>query len=142
LDDLQWAGADVLALLAMLVRTAGSQLRIAGAYRPSEAGGDTPLGELLAELAPAGLARHLALGPLAAEEAAVLLDSLLAEVAPAPPARESVLRRCGGVPFFLVSSAAALASGAPVAGTTVPGVPWDVAVALRQRVAALPAGAR
>jgi tetratricopeptide (TPR) repeat protein len=53
-----------------------------------------------------------------------------------------LLRRAGGVPFFLVSCAQAVRlqdqenGGAPAA--SLPGVPWEVAQGLRQRIAGLP----
>ena len=55
----------------------------------------------------------------------------------APAQRRRTLQRTGGVPFFLVSCAQALRSGA-LLGDTDEGVPWDVAQGLRQRIAVLP----
>ncbi len=186
LDDLQWAGPDALDLLAALVRPsfpasggdtrptahasrahaahhAGGEgvLRIVGAYRDTEVRPDDPLGHLRADLARAGLLRHLALDPLAPDAAAELLADLLAEGAaafvagpatgnPAEPGEETpgmvarVLERAGGTPFFLVSYAQALRAAqhqgrAPVEPDAVP---WDVAQGVRQRVALLPEPAR
>src|SRR5919197_330872 len=85
----------------------------------------------------AGLARQYAVGPLAAEDAASLLDNLLGGVAAEDRAvTESVLQRAGGVPFFLISYAQARQQGSAEA------VPWDLAQGLRQRVALLPAAGR
>src|SRR5262249_19640337 len=60
LDDLQWAGADALALLVSLARAgAGVPLRLIGAYRHTESQPSHPLAVVLAELAQAELATHL-----------------------------------------------------------------------------------
>ena len=132
LDDLHWAGADTLELLGYLVRTPGLPLRVIGAYRDTDVHPGDPLAIALADLAAAGLVRNQALAPLAASDARHLLSSLAAEADPA--LREQVVSRAGGVPFFLVSCAQALRSGA-LGGEAVP---WDVAQSIRQRVAALP----
>jgi len=139
LDDLQWAGSDALDLLTSLVRVEEMSLRVVAAYRDSEVQPLGPLAAALADLAQSGLATHLALSPLAAPEAAQLLDQLTGGVQPA--LRERLLERAGGVPFFLVSCAQALRAGAPLSsGRDV--APWDVAQGIRQRVAALPVAAR
>ena len=78
LDDLQWAGADALELLAVLVRAAGqTPLRVLGSYRSTEVRAEDSLAGLVADLAAAGLAAQLDLSPLAPAEAATLLTSLL-----------------------------------------------------------------
>ena len=142
LDDLQWAGADALALLARLVRPARATnvpLYIVGAYRDSEARPGDPLAEALADLAHRCLVAHHTLTPLAAPEAAQLLDGLLAGArgeAPSAATRARVARRTGGVPFFVVSYAQALGADAR-AEESADAVPWDVRQSLRQRVAAL-----
>src|SRR5207244_4054867 len=75
---------------------------------------------------------------LAPEETAQLFDGLLAGTEETGRAlHEQVLQRAGGVPFFLVSCARGLRSGAVPAE-----VPWDLAQSIRQRVAALPEAAR
>lgn len=139
LDDLQWAGVDALDLLATLLRTPGEQpLRVVGAYRSTEVHPPDPLGSLLADLGAGGLADEIRLGPLAPEEAAGLLQSILEGHEGAGDAlREQVLTRTGGVPFFLVSCARALQMG-----VTGDDLPWDVAQHLRQRIAALPQAAQ
>ncbi|MGH2409599.1 MAG: ATP-binding protein, partial [Chloroflexota bacterium] len=137
LDDIQWAGPDALDLVNTLARKRALPLRVIGAYRDTEARAGEPLGMLLADLAHAGLVRRQPLGPLANEDAAILLDGLLAE---APDEERSqadqVIERAGGVPFFLVSYAQALSAGHPM------GIPWDLAQGVRQRVALLPEAAR
>jgi tetratricopeptide (TPR) repeat protein/transcriptional regulator with XRE-family HTH domain len=138
LDDLQWAGPDALELLMALVRSAAeAPVRVIGAYRDAEVRPVDALGVLLADLAHAGLLRHHTLGSLGPAEARELLAGLLEDAAGVPAVlRESVVERAGGVPFFVVSYARGLQAG--VGGA----IPWDLAQGLRQRVAALPAGAQ
>lgn len=143
LDDLHWTGQDALDLLADLVQgTSGFRLAVIAAYRDTELASDSPLSVLMADLAAARLAEHLALGPLSGEESLALLDALLggerhAETGADPDHLAALARRAEGVAFFLVSSAENLKSGvAPDA------VPWDMAQGIRQRVAGLPARAR
>jgi transcriptional regulator with XRE-family HTH domain/tetratricopeptide (TPR) repeat protein len=139
LDDMQWTTADALDLLASVVRADGDagRLRVVCAYRDTDVRPDDPLAALVADLAREGLATRMALDPLAATEAARLLDDLLGE---APPAglRGPVIERTGGVPFFLVSYAQHLRA----AGTQQLDVPWDLEESVRQRVAVLPTAAR
>jgi tetratricopeptide (TPR) repeat protein/transcriptional regulator with XRE-family HTH domain len=142
LDDLQWAGADALDLLASLLRAPGElPLRIVGAYRSTEVRPPDPLGVLLADLGAAGQAEEARLGPLATEEASALLQSMLAARANADAAlRAHLLRRTGGVPYFLVSCAEALRVSTQE-GRPAEALPWNVAQSIGQRVAALPAAA-
>ena len=138
LDDLHWAGPDAVDLLAALLAAAGSPpLRVIGAYRDSE----TParLNECVADLARASLVRVLPLGPLTDADA----GRLLLQQAPQgeqPAVLSAIVRRAGGVPFFLVSYAEQVSGGghggAPLA------VPWTVAQVIGQRVAALPGPAK
>jgi transcriptional regulator with XRE-family HTH domain/tetratricopeptide (TPR) repeat protein len=161
LDDLQWAGADALDLLASLVRTEHERpLRVLVAYRSTEAFGAHPLAVALADLARDGLATEMALGPLASHEASELLAAIWLHDAEMRGEGESsgdlhasVLRRTGGVPFFLISCAQAmqamqagrLPQETPSTARTVPAaedIPWNVAQTVRQRAAALPQGAQ
>jgi tetratricopeptide (TPR) repeat protein/DNA-binding XRE family transcriptional regulator len=147
LDDLQWAGSDALDLLAVLVRSAGDvPLRIIGAYRDTEVQSEDTLSASLADLARERLVMQRMLAPLAPVEAARLLDDLLAgaDDAVVPQSqRGQVLRRTGGVPFFLVSCAERLRQG-DLAGSGVvrtrvwDEMPWDVTRSIRQRIADLP----
>jgi len=137
LDDLQWAGPGALDLLAALVRTSGLPLRVVGGYRDTEVRPDDPLGLLLGDLAQARLVRQHALGPLSEEEAATLLSDLMVGASAVDPAVvDRVLQRTGGVPFFIISCAQALAIKSEDA------VPWDLAQGVRQRMALLPETAR
>jgi tetratricopeptide (TPR) repeat protein len=148
LDDLQWADPDALDLLATLVRSAPEvPVRVIGAYRNIEVQPRDPLAVMLADLAHAGLAARRLLSALTPQEAAQLLDELLEGIDHAgTDLRAAVLRRTGGVPFFLVSCAQELRAGDGEAGGGLPrageGIgPWAVAQSVRQRVAALPEGA-
>lgn len=136
--DLQWAGSDALDLLTALVRPApATPLRVIGAYRQSEIRLRDPLAITVNDLAHADLATLAKLGPLAFEEAAQLLDTLLAGLeGESEVARDRVLRRANNVPFFLVSCARGLRSG----GLQVreESIPLDLAQSIQQRVAALP----
>jgi tetratricopeptide (TPR) repeat protein/transcriptional regulator with XRE-family HTH domain len=147
LDDLQWAGIDALDLLAALVRSAPEvSLRLVGTYRDTEVESKDPLSITLADLAQGGLVRQLTLGPLQTQEAAQLLDGLLAGAErTGAEVIERILQRAGGVPFFLVSCAHGLRTGAFQRGTgALPGrdLPWDLAQGVRQRVAGLPEAAQ
>src|SRR5215467_7494050 len=138
LDDLHWAGPDAVDLLAALLAAAGSpSLRVIGAYRDSE----TParLDEFAADLARASLVRVLPLGPLTDADAGRLLLQLAPAGEQMPAVLPAIVRRAGGVPFFLVSYAEQVRGGqggAPLA------VPWTVAQVIGQRVAVLPGPAK
>jgi tetratricopeptide (TPR) repeat protein/transcriptional regulator with XRE-family HTH domain len=146
LDDLQWAGVDALDLLASLLRSGvGQPLTIIGAYRLTETSPADPLGTLLADLAREGLASRLELGPLDAQGATLLLEGLLGDLEPGDQARvrEQMLRRAGGVPFFLVSCAQELRAGAGAQASAPESlIPWSVAESIRQRVSLLPEAAQ
>src|SRR5262249_1322676 len=117
-------------------------------------------GLFLAELGPLGIARQMTLGPLSSEASDELLDLLFAE-APSdslpllsrdPALRERLLKRADGIPFFLVSCAQGVRSGAlntspvdPMMAREARGtdsLPWDVAQSVRLRVSALPEAAQ
>ncbi len=136
LDDLQWTGQDALDLLSAVLQAAPrSPLRLIGGYRDSEVGGEHLLTTWLVDVRRADLGEHHLLAPLPPGDAAALLDQLLLDTPLAGASeREQILRRVGGVPFFLRSCALALCTGADA------GVPWDVAQSLRQRLAALRPG--
>jgi tetratricopeptide (TPR) repeat protein/transcriptional regulator with XRE-family HTH domain len=139
LDDLHWAGPDAVDLLAALLAAAGSPpLRVVGAYRDSE----TParLDECVADLARASLVRVLPLGPLTDADAGQLLQQLAPEERGQSAALPAIVRRAGGVPFFLISYAEQVRGGGQ--GEAPLAVPWTVAQVIGQRVAALPGPAK
>lgn len=145
LDDLERMPAEALTVLALLVRScAHGRLRVVGAYHSTAIGPAHPFSLLLGHLTGEGLATRCLLGPLRHEEAETLLDDLW--VPSAGPVsfgkdavawqRADVLRWADGVPAFLVSFADAVGAGEEPQGTDV--VPWDLAQAVRGRVATLP----
>ncbi len=141
LDDLQWAGADALDLLAALARGAtDTHLRIVGAYRDTGVTPLAPLATVLADLAHTGLVTHRRLAPLAPANALQVIAGVLPGDQDAGQIREQIVQRAGGAPFFLVSFAEAQR---PTAGAN-PGeaVPWHIGHSIRQRMHALPAWAR
>jgi transcriptional regulator with XRE-family HTH domain/tetratricopeptide (TPR) repeat protein len=141
LDDLHWAGADALDLLAFLLREDdGHPVRILGAYRDTDVSALDPLLVLLGDLAREQLATSEPLAPLGDDEAAHLLDVLLADVPKATTeARQRIVTRAGGVPFYLVTCAQDARSGALTGRPDEPAVPWSAASSIRQRVAQLAA---
>jgi tetratricopeptide (TPR) repeat protein len=138
-DDLHWAGADALDLLAFLLREDDRRpVRILGAYRDTDVSAQDPLPVLLGDLAREQLAASEPLTPLEDDEAAHLLDVLLAGVPKATTeVRQRIVTRAGGVPFYLVTCAQDARSGALPSRTDEPTVPWSAASSIRQRVAQL-----
>lgn len=137
LDDLQWAGRDAVDLLAAVIRSAATPIRVIAAYRDTEVAPNDPLAAILADLAIAGLVTHRTLAPLTTEESADLLDALLDRSAAETYAQgHAVLQRAGGVPFFLISCAQWLQ--AEILEDSRATIPWDVTHSVRQRIAALP----
>lgn len=138
LDDLQWAGPDVFDLLAALVTAAGSSpIRLVAAYRDSETTASSPLSAFVAGLTRDSMVQVIALGPLSESDA----EQLLARRIPESDERQralvpAIVRRSGGVPFFLVSYLEDLCrrDGAE----PVLGLPWTVTQVIRQRVVVLP----
>jgi transcriptional regulator with XRE-family HTH domain/tetratricopeptide (TPR) repeat protein len=169
LDDLQWAGADALDLLASLVQGASAvahaaepasaptpAVRVIGAYRDTEVRADDPLATLIADLGRDRLVATQRVAPLNRSEALDLADELLAGMMGHEHSLDATQRTAlaerlhewaGGVPYFLVSCAHALqASGLKTSMLTPPGryegAPWDVAQSIHQRIAVLPQLAR
>ncbi len=139
LDDLQWVSADTLDVLTSLFR-AGAQrpLRLIGAYRHTDVLSTDALSLAMADIAREVGAQRLQLGPLPTQEAERLLSLLLEDsiVDPEEKLVEEVLRRAGGVPYFLVSCAQGLRAGT-LGGAAHETIPWQVKETIRQRVGAL-----
>lgn len=134
LDDLQWAGADGLTLLASLVRAVRpDRVRILAAYRDTEVPPSSPLAEAVLDLARQQLVTHCPLSPLAAPDDATLLRHS-AGLDVRDDVRERVLRLAGGLPLFLVQLGHALGG----AGDALPELPWGLTHAVRQQIGALP----
>jgi predicted ATPase len=145
LDDLQWAGEDALDLVTTLARLEPERpLRAVIAYRETEVRAQDALNLFLADLSRDELAARLGLGVLSDGAAAELLGQLLGQLPDDTAAgdaslRQQVLRRAGGVPFFLVSYARSLRATDRAAAEPVP---WDAGQSVRQRVAAVSATTR
>ncbi len=139
LDDLHWAGADALDLLASLLRAEGQHpLRLIGSYRSTEVQAADPLSQVVADLGREGRLHRVEVGPLAPSEATALLQLLWhgRQIEGQHPLVETLLQRTGGVPYFLVSCVQGLQSEA-LDGASSETIPWVVAETIRQRVSAL-----
>ncbi|HEY7343507.1 MAG TPA: AAA family ATPase [Ktedonobacterales bacterium] len=138
-DDLQWAGSDACDLLEALARgSTMAPLRMIGAYRNSEVSATSPLGQTMTHLEHEGLLHQHALSPLTEDESVALLgqvlpggDTISKEV------QTRVTQQCGGIPFYLVGWAQALASGTLPAGEDDT-LPSDVMQSIRRRIAMQP----
>jgi transcriptional regulator with XRE-family HTH domain len=135
LDDLHWAGPDALDLLTTLLTAPGPLLiRLIGAYRNSE----TParLDEFIADLARALLIQVMGLEPLSDAEAERLLIQFAQQRPGVSTVLPAIVRRAGGVPFFLVSYVDEIGHQSQSVPPLT--VPWTVAKVVRQRVLAMP----
>jgi transcriptional regulator with XRE-family HTH domain/tetratricopeptide (TPR) repeat protein len=138
LDDLQWADADALDMLASALRQDSERpVRVLGAYRSTEVRVGDPLEATLADLAREGLAARHDLGPLLPNEAMALLGTQLGpRTEETATLAERLLRRAGGVPFFLISLAQGVTSNAQD-GHAGGQIPADVVESIFQRIALL-----
>jgi tetratricopeptide (TPR) repeat protein/transcriptional regulator with XRE-family HTH domain len=135
-DDLQWAGSDACDLLEALARgSISAPLRMIGAYRNSEISAASPLAQTITHLEHEGLLNQHALSPLTEDESATLLRQLLTDSDTiSGEVLTHVTRQCGGIPFYLVGWAQALASGTLPAGQD-DALPSDVMQSIRRRIA-------
>jgi tetratricopeptide (TPR) repeat protein/transcriptional regulator with XRE-family HTH domain len=137
LDDLQWAGPDAFDLLRAVVPAAGSTpVQLIGAYRDSERATDAHLQEFVADLARDSQVQVLRLGPLPDADAERLVTDRFSAEDERRAVIPAIVRRAGGVPFFLVSYLDNLPSNE--AGEADLSLPWTIAQVIRQRVLALP----
>ncbi|HVM15520.1 MAG TPA: AAA family ATPase [Egibacteraceae bacterium] len=145
LDDLQWADAATLSVLADWVGPlTGLPLLVIGAYRSDELSRQHPLRTLRARLRrAAGPRRHVHLGPLSAEDSALLVRGVLGGAASGELVA-TVHRRGHGLPFYVEELAGSVAAAgeeaAEVAAAEV--VPESVRDAVLLRVAGLSEPAR
>src|SRR3954462_13086289 len=115
LDDLQWADAATLELLASLAAAAEEwPLLLLGVYRSDEIPRGNPLRRLKADLRRGGRLEELVVEPLDPEATAALAAQVLG-AEPGPALRAAVVDRSQGVPFFIEELAAALAAGSLLA---------------------------
>lgn len=155
LDDLQWAQPDALMLLKSLLRSPEVQssfgLCVVAAVRSGGPSSNAPLRDAALELEREGLIVRTTLGPLTDQSAAQLVDYTLGTLpSPAPADRtqiiERLVKRAGGLPFFLTSLAnefrrSALEGGVGDASRAGERIPNDITEMVHQRIAALPPAA-
>ncbi len=91
-DDLHWAEPTLLDLLDHLQRTVTGPVLLLGAARPDLLDAQQP--------GPEDVRHRILLEPLPADDAARLLDVLLAPGGPPTPVRDHVLATSGGNPLF------------------------------------------
>lgn len=125
LDDLQWADAATLTVLAdWAAALPRMPLLVIGAYRADELPRHHPVRGLRARLRRGDRDNlHLHLGPLGIEEAGQLIRSVLGDRV-APEVIATIHRRAHGLPFYIEELAAAIAEAGdearPAAATVVP----------------------
>ena len=101
LDDLQWADAASLALLAHLTRGLGrSRLMIIGTYRDTEVAADGPFASTLTKIAKEATLTRLRLDGLSVADVGRQLAAIRGS-AISPEVAAAVQRRTGGNPFFV-----------------------------------------
>jgi tetratricopeptide (TPR) repeat protein len=115
-------------------------VRLIGAYRDSERTADAGLQEFVADLARESRVQVLRLEPLADAAAARLITERMPEGTEPAVVVPAIVRRAGGVPFFLISYLENLRPDET--GEAELSLPWTVAQVIRQRVVALPAPAQ
>ncbi len=144
-DDLQWADAATLTLLAdWMEPPIGLPLLLIGAYRSDELPRQHLLRTLRARLRrAAGSEAQIHLGPLALEDSAQLVRSVLGDRA-TPEVIDTVHRRSRGLPFYIQELASAVAQAGEearaIAASEV--VPESVRDAILLRTAGLSDQAR
>ena len=101
LDDLHWADSSTVLLLAHLVRAQVRRaVKIVGAYRPAELGGDQQLLGALAELEREREVPTIEIAGLDRAATASIIEGLI-EVEPHPSLVEHVLQQTAGNAFFI-----------------------------------------
>lgn len=146
LDDLQWADAATLSVLAehWAVTLPDLPLLIIGAYRSEELSLGHPLRSLRAGLRRSGGAKwHVHLGPLAPQDSAQVVRRVLGDGV-ASDVVATIHRRARGLPFYLEELSAVLAGTANDAGSKIAAeaVPESVRDAVLLRIVSLSAPAR
>ena len=137
LDDLHWADAETVELVAHLLRhPPRGRVLLAIAYRPAHV--SPVLGDAVAQARRDGRCSLLELAPLTPEEAGALIAGMVPEAA-----RGEIVRESAGNPFFLeqlVRGGGPAAASGPAAGDG--DVPPAVSAALERELAAASATAR
>jgi DNA-binding SARP family transcriptional activator len=143
-DDLHWADAPSLSLLAFLAaELKDARLVVVGTYRDVEVVAGQPLAETLGALAREPVVERIALGGLDQAGVARLIGRAIGG-RPPQPLVEAVADRCGGNPFFITELLRLLQSerqlAAPDAAVAARrDIPVGVRDVLRRRLARLPA---
>ncbi len=148
LEDLHWADSSSLTLAALLARTLASEsIALVVTYRPDDDVGAAALEGFRHELRRMRVP-ELALGPLAPDEAAAMLEELLGRRPEAGVGAELV-RLSGGNPFALEELAQAVVDSGwidPATGRrqsdAAVSVPWSLAESIRARSSRLAASER
>ena len=144
LDDLHWADAPSLSLLAFLAADLkDASLVVLGTYRDVEVVPGRPLADTLGALAREPVVERISLGGLDRAGVARLVGRTIGG-RPAEPLVQAVADRCGGNPFFITELLRLLQSerrlAAPDAAVAARReVPVGVRDVLRARLARLPA---
>ena len=143
-DDLHWADAPSLSLLAFLAADLkDASLVVVGTYRDVEVVPGGPLADTLGALAREPVVERISLGGLDRAGVARLVGRTIGG-RPAEPLLQAVVDRCGGNPFFITELLRLLQSerrlAAPDAAVAARReVPVGVRDVLRARLARLPA---
>lgn len=145
LDDLHWADAASLQLLATLgSRSADVRLLVVATYRPGEPDPAGALGDVLAALARESSVERVALGGLVPDEVAQMMAAELSAEADAQLAR-LVHDRTDGNPFYVTELLRLLQSEGRLSRTPAEArvaaaveIPAGVRDVLRRRLARLP----
>ena len=146
LDDLHWADAPSLSLLAFLTdHLRQARILVLATYRDTELDTAVPLAETLALLSRRAAVRRISLSGLGRAEVAELAELTAAATGSAPDAAliDEVHDRTGGNPFYVVELVRLLSGPTgpvrlPSPETAVPGGVRDV---ILRRMALLPEGA-
>lgn len=136
LDDLHWAGADVLDRLPALAQRAMDRpLAVVGCYRAGALGRTDALRAVRADLRHGGLVTESHLGPLTREATRSLVEQRLG---PRPPDDVDALHHgTEGLPFLLVAVLDAVAAGSWSSGSPLP-LPDTVRDVVARQVRSLP----
>ena len=140
LDDLQWADAASLEVLAYLARfLPGAPLLVLGTYRTGDVGLEHLLARSLGELDRHGVSVRVPLGPLSDGDALVLVECLGGTLPPHLSA--NIVREANGHPFFITEVVRHLLDNDRDLSTPIElGVPPSVRDAVAMRLARI--GAR
>ena len=123
LDDVQWADASSLDLLAFIGRRfAGLPVGLLLTWRPEDLAGDHPLPALVAELRRAGAAQTIALGPLDRASIGAFLRAQPDLPAPADELAGQLWDETEGLPLLLIEYLAMI-QHSPGAPTDLRGLP-------------------